>query len=238
MNPKPKGIAQPAISEVLAAFLEEQRQRLKPRTFRRYEDVVQLLQLYINDYGPGEIDEREEVRYDGFHRQGLEFCDIYGPEEILSRMGMFLSYFMVRKVVAGQDLLRAAGTVTKNLARWLQEKGYATAQGADRAVAQGTRAACDLPKAERLSDLLYDFAHSAPPEEILEQLDDHFTIERVEPGRLWLAGLMYHRAETVGPISVPKQVTDLAEEGWAVSLLLGRTRRGWRILEVGNVYPL
>lgn len=33
---------------------------------------------------------------------------------------------MVRKVIPGKDLMRAAGTVTKKLAAWLAEKSYAS----------------------------------------------------------------------------------------------------------------
>jgi hypothetical protein len=72
---------------------------------------------------------------------------------------------------------------------------------------------------------------------VLEQLEDSFTITRVEPGQLWLSGLL-SSAGTIGPLAVPQEISDLAEEGWSVNLLLGRTRHGWRILEVGNVYPL
>ena len=42
----------------------------------------------------------------------------------MENLGEFLGYFMVRKVVAGQELLRAAGTVTKKLARWLHDQGF------------------------------------------------------------------------------------------------------------------
>ena len=31
---------------------------------------------------------------------------------------------MIRKVIAGRDLKRAAGSVTKKLSKWLAEKGY------------------------------------------------------------------------------------------------------------------
>jgi hypothetical protein len=44
------------------------------------------------------------------------------------------------------------------LARWLQEKGYATTEQAESVVAEETRATRDLPKAEPLANLLYDFA--------------------------------------------------------------------------------
>ena len=36
----------------------------------------------------------------------------------------FLGYFMPRKVLCGKETIRAAGTVTKKLAKWLSEKGY------------------------------------------------------------------------------------------------------------------
>jgi len=237
MNTEPKGIAQPTISEVLQEFLDEQRQRLKPRTFARYEDVIELFQASMNSYAYNYLDEEEGDLFDELHDQDIEFCDMFGPEKILGNVNEFLGYFMVRKVMCGQELLKAAGTVTRKLARWLEGRGYVMAEDAEWAVETGAEAARSLPKAEKLAGLFYDFAHSLPPEDILERVDDRFTIERVEPGKLWLSGWM-PLTGTIGPIAVPREITDLAEEGWAVTLWLGRTRRGWRILDVGNVYPM
>ncbi|MBC8446459.1 MAG: hypothetical protein H8D78_01795 [Chloroflexi bacterium] len=238
MDTKPQGIAQPTISEVLQQFLDDQSRRLEPRTFARYEDVIGLLQHSINGYAYNRLRAEESALFDALYGQGLQFCDVFGPEKILDNIGEFLDYFMVRKVIAGQELLRAAGTVTKKLARWLQEKGYAAAEEAEMAVELGGEAARSLPRAEELANLLYDFAHSQPSEELLERVDDRFTIERVESGKLWLSGWLSPRRGTIGPIAVPREITDLAEEGWAVTLWLGRTPRGWKILDVGNVYPM
>jgi hypothetical protein len=238
MDAKPRSIAQPTISEVLQQFLDEQRERLKPRTFARYEDVIDLLQTSLNGYAYQYLDEEESALFDELYDQDIEFCDIFGPDKVLVNVDEFLGYFMVRKVIAGQELLKAAGTVTKKLARWLQEKGYATAEEAEVAVEEGAEAARSLPKAEKLADLFYGFAHSQSPEEMIEEFDDRFTIERIEPGKLWLSGWLPPSKGTIGPIAVPREITDLAEEGWAVTLWLGRTRRGWKILDVGNVYPM
>jgi hypothetical protein len=55
---------------------------------------------------------------------------------------------MVSKVMAGEDLLRAAGTVTKRLGFWLEEHGYVDgAVGADVAE-RGADAARYLPRAD------------------------------------------------------------------------------------------
>jgi len=239
VNTKPQGITQPTISEVLQEFLDEQRQRLKPRTFARYEDVIELFEASMNGYAYNSLDEEEGALFDElYNEQHVEFCDVFGPEKILGNVGEFLDYFMVRKVIASQELLKAAGTVTKKLARWLEERDYATAEEAEMAVETGAEAARSLPKAEKLAGLFYDFAHSQSPGKVLERIDDRFDIERVEPGKLWLSGWMSRGKGTIGPIAVPREITDLAEEGWSVTLWLGRTRRGWKILDVGNVYPM
>ncbi len=67
------------------------------------------------------------------------FCHLFGPDEIPPHLGEFLGYFMVRKVSAGQELLKAAGTVTGKLARWLEQQAYIESDAAEVAVdARGT----------------------------------------------------------------------------------------------------
>lgn len=230
-------ISQPTIRQVLNEFLAEQGRRLRPRTLAQYRSVVQLLQICIDDYAYNYLDRAEQARYDRLAGRDIHFCDVFGPDKILSNVHEFLGYFIVRKVVAGQDLLRAAGTVVKRLSAWLEEKGYATADGTAMATATGSAAARNLPRAEKLAGLLCRLAQGRLSQKVLEYKEDQFVITRIEPGCLWLAGMLSGQ-ETIGPIAVPQEISDLTEEGWAVSLLLGRTQRGWEILEVGNVYPL
>jgi hypothetical protein len=61
-------------------------------------------------------------------------------------------------------------------------------------------------------------------------VEDYLLISRVEPGALWFEG-------GIGPVKVPNEASELAEVGWSVNLVLGRTSRGWQIVEVGSVYP-
>ncbi len=49
-----------------------------------------------------------------------------------------------------------------------------------------------------------------------ERLEDYFTIERVEPGVLWLSG-------GVGPVNVGAAASSLARPGWSVYLVLARS---------------
>lgn len=136
--------------------------------------------------------------------------------------------------MAGEELLRAAGTVTKKLAKWMAANGYLDAAAADEAVERGTSAARDLPRAERLSRLLFDQAQRGAKDcgDIADDdiVEDYFTIERVEPGALWLTG-------DAGPVKVSDEASSLAQPGWSVYLVLARTAQGWKLLESDNVYP-
>lgn len=225
-----------SIDQALDAFLEDQRDRLSARTMRTYEEVVELLRHSLNGYAPNALDKRDHKRWEKAFAAGDEdaFCHLFGPEHILGHLGEFLGYFMVRKVIAGQELLRSAGTVTKKLAAWLYEQHYVSDAERDLAVEQGTGAARDLPRAERLANLLYDQSRSTPsfdPGQLGkgDLIEDYLMIERIESGALFFAG-------AVGPLAVSEKASALAEVGWGVNITLARLKGAWRVVEVGNVY--
>jgi hypothetical protein len=120
------GDSEPSIHQVLAEFLADQRSRLAPRTYRNYEYVVELLSDCLNGYAYQSLDEVDRTRWEAAYDAGDEeaFCRLFGPYQIVGNLSEFLGYFMVRKVIAGQELLRAAGTVTKKLASWLHDQGF------------------------------------------------------------------------------------------------------------------
>src|SRR6266540_1072880 len=226
-----------SIERALNDFLAEQRLRLADASFRKYVDVVDLLVSSLNNYGHDTLSEPERrlftEAYDGGDEQA--FCHLFGPEKIPEHLGSFLGYFMVRKVFASRELLRAAGTVTGRLVRWLEREGYVEADVAAEAIERAKAAARDLPRADRLGELLADLTDADPPGGLEELADDCFVedylpIERVEPGALWFGG-------GVGPLAVPKAASELAEVGWEVNVVMARTASGWRLLEVGCVYP-
>src|SRR5713101_7087734 len=108
---------QVTIEQVLEEFLADQGKRLSTRTMRNYRDVISLPQDCMNGYGPNSLDGGDHKRWKKAFDAGDfdAFCHLLGPEYILGNVGEFLGYFMIRKVMAGQELLRAAGTVTKKL---------------------------------------------------------------------------------------------------------------------------
>lgn len=222
----------PTIDSTLTEFLAEQRERLSARTFANYEDVIGLLRSSLDNYGPNSLDARERRRWEtAFEEDDEAFCHLFGPEKIPEHLGEFLGYFMIRKVFASQELLKASGTVTKKLVRWLQARGYIDDEAADRAQDAGV----ELPAADRLGDLLHDAADAAPPldpEAVADEdwVEDYLAIARVEPGRIWFEN-------GVGPIAVPREASDLAQPGWSLFVTAAKHRGHWHLLENGFVYP-
>ncbi|HLG19851.1 MAG TPA: hypothetical protein VI895_08580, partial [Bdellovibrionota bacterium] len=166
-------------------------------------------------------------------------CQIFGPQQILPNLGMFLDYFMVRKVIVGQDLLRASGTVSKKLSRWLGERGYVDADAASEGAERGADAARDLPRAERAARILWEAAANSvvDPTDLSEDdlIDfDHFTICKLRPGQLWLTHFESGKEQPLAPIAVPEAATKLLQEGWDLGCALGRVRGKWWLVEVGS----
>jgi len=142
---------------------------------------------------------------------------------------------MVRKVIAAQALLKASGTVTGKLLRWLAESGHIDEGAADDASARAREAARDLPIADRLRTLLHDVTDHAPaidPDEVADAdwVEDYREITDVEPGKIWFEG-------GVGPIAVPRKASDLARPGWSAFVTAAKIGATWHLLEVGVVYP-
>ena len=232
--------AELTIGEVLTEFLAEQQDRLSAKAFARYRQVIRLLTDSLNNYAYQGLSQRDAELFNRvYNAQGdehHEFCEIFGPDQIAPNLREFLGYFMVRKVSAGAEFKRAAGAVTKALAQWLAQKGYVPEEAAAEGAAAGGRAASDLPKAETLACRLMEYAERQRPSVANDQdvLEDHFTIHRVEHGRIWLKAM---DGSELGPIALPPVLARQCKVGWELAGAVSQVHGRWKLLEVWNVYP-
>lgn len=239
-------MADPTIDQVFEEFLEEQYARWKPSTVSKYEDVISLLRHHLNGYGYDSLSKEEGELFDKYYNaegeEHREFCQLFGPDKIVGELGMFLNYFLIRKVIAGPGLMKSAGTVIKKLSKWLLARGYISTEDGEIGLEEGTDAARDLPKADKAARILAEdacgFALGIGGLEKGDYLDfAHFRIARVEPGKLWFYNYPAQKPELLGPVIVPRAATQLLREYWDISCALGRVRGTWRMVEVANVYP-
>ncbi|XVQ85381.1 hypothetical protein ACQP2K_42415 [Microbispora siamensis] len=126
--------------------------------------MIDLFRDCMDMYGPNSLHEEDEKRWRESFDNGDEdaFTRLLDAVYIESMLGEFLGYFMVRKVMAGQGLLRAAGTVTKKLVTWLAEQGVIDRETAAAQAARAADAARDLPKADRLAEALHQLSLKTP----------------------------------------------------------------------------
>jgi hypothetical protein len=221
------------INQVFEEFLAEQKTRLSQSTLSKYESIIDLLRACLEGYWPG----HDHEEYDRITKAGGTYCGTFGPEEILGGLSEFLGYFMPRKVIAGKDTMKAAGTVTKKLVKWLAEKKYVEDdEGLELAEERAGEAARELPASQDVMDLLEAYIDEHAPAHYSEEIEDHFSITRVEPGKLWLEPFVSGNRK-IGPIPVSREVSDLCKVGWDIGGMVVKTPKGWRLVEVWNVSP-
>jgi len=192
----------------------------------------------LERYGYMYLDEAEEELFDRHYDGGTDeetvFCRLFGPEKIADNAGEFLGYFMPHKVMCGEDLLRASGTVIKKLSTWLLEKGYIYPEDATEMKERAETASRELPAADRFSRALYDYVESQPfIEEGEEELDDYFEVIEVETGKLHLKAPGLEKPVAV---KVPGRISKLCKKGWMLNLLLIKTEGSWVIAESGGAF--
>jgi len=246
-NIKLAQIANPCIDRIFRGFLAEQYKRLKSKTYKKYEHVIDLLRHHLNGYAYEGLSKSESTLFDNyFNAEGKkhrEFCQLFGPEKIIENMESFLTFFMIRKVMTSEELLRSAGVVMRKLSKWLVQNGYITEGTARDREKKCTIMIKDLISAKQAAQILlqsidnlaFDFSY-LNDEDYIEF--DHHTIERIESGKLWINVFEDDNEKTIGPIPVPKRATELLQKGWDISCALGRIYGEWRIVEVANVYPI
>jgi hypothetical protein len=189
-----------------------------------------LYRSYLESYWPGHSQEE----YNAITRAKGTYCGTFGAEDIAFGFAAFLDDFMPRKVIGSNEMMKAAGTVIKKLAKWLVEKGYTEDDELLRE--QIGEMAGDLPASQKLLDHLCDWLADALPVKTDRQIEGHFIIRRIGPRQIWLESILSGDTE-IGPIPVPAKVAKTCKVGWDVGGVVGLSKKGWRLIEVWNISP-
>jgi hypothetical protein len=239
---------EPNIKQTLAEFLDDQKMRLKKKTFENYKNVIVLFESHLNNYAHQVLAEKERKYFDDqYDNHNREFCELFGPDKILGGYNEFFGYFLPRKVIAGEEFFKNCGTVLKKLAKWMETKGYTGPEDSLRAIEASARGGKNAAEAERIGRMLYNFKKRYPLKQTIDQdennfVESYFTIERVEKNILHLQD-DESPDEEVYAVKVPASLAGkLAPAvGWQVwlGLIKAKTKgmEEWNIVEVGNVYP-
>lgn len=144
---------------------------------------------------------------------------------------------MPRKVMCGKEMLKSSGTVVKKLGKWLVRQGYVTDESSSNMVELGKEASSKLPAAEELAKMLFEYADCHPVSNWADEIDGYLTVDKVEPAKIFFSSLEDNQGDYV-VLELPKKITDKCKVGWQMNLFLGKTKKGWQIIEVGQVYSM
>src|SRR5690625_1843507 len=229
------------IQMILNEFLKAQNERLQERTFREYEEVIEMFQVYLNGYAHQYLDNEDMQKFkEQYETDEESFIKIFGYDKIdLATYSDFFEYFIIRKVMAGESFMKKAVRVIKKLTKWLKEKKHIDdKQYNDLIEFFDDGHAKALPNAEKVADLIYDLADQTPEREYFgELLEGYFTIIDIKSQALWVDDMLGGQTN-IGPVVVTEQIAKLCQEGWDLSLVIGKYQDKWHILESGNVYPV
>ena len=193
------------ISKVFEEFLADQEARLSPEPVTKYRDILSLYESYLESYWPGQGEE-DYRRITG--QKAVRFVARMGPRRFSTVIPSSSATSCRHKVVCGKEMMKAAGTVTKALAKWLAEKGYAT--DTSDAQERAKEAATDLPAAQDVLELLEQYVDEHSPLTYQQEIEDHFWIKKIEPGKL-SAGTLDRRGRGARARPGTERITEICQ---------------------------
>lgn len=227
------------LKKILDDFLADQEERLSKRTYSDYSDVIFFFQDYLNSYAYNFLPEDEHDNFEEKAIYGEEsYCEMYSID-MLSSMEIddFMTDFMIRKVMAEKYLMKKTVTVMRRFSKWLKNNDYIDDEKFEIFYSTINEKKDDLPKAAELSDLIYDESIKNEFNKYNSYEEGNYVITKIKPGKLWVRDYM-EGGDEIGPVVVPKKITNLAKKDFYVYLELGKKGYKYYIVNSGNVYPI
>ncbi len=227
--------AQPSVRETLDAFLTDASPGLPKRVESSHRSNAELLCAYLDSYGPNDLSPVEQERHELLSEDGrAAFCDIFGPEYIASGIGMYLDWFLPKKVGVSEDGAKKAVRFTRELLAWFVDKEIVPAEDTASAQENVAQVAQGLPAAARFGRIAREWCDGTVCDGG-DMVEDEFEIVGVDTGVLWLDA--YLTGEQYGASPVPEEVSAAARVGMQFSGAIVPLGGSWCIAEVWTVYP-
>lgn len=228
-------IANPTIESIFRQYLDDCAVSKKGKASR--EDAIDLFTDSLNGYAYQSLSEDETKIFEHYFElendEHKEFCEIFGADKIIENISEFVGYFLIRKVMGSATFLGKAAKEIEHLCYWLEKNKFISSEEAREGAGYAATAAKLLPRSEKAAQLLCAAAqqYNGIAEVVEEGTMD---ITKVSSDSIWLCPI---GGKEVGPIFLPKNVTDLLEVGWDINCALAKHRGKWLVVEVGNIYP-
>lgn len=216
------------IEQAFSAFLKELRTGLPASAVANAETVVDMLRHHLNTC-------------DTVANDGKNFCEHAQTPDLIGHLDRFLRYCVMRELVLSFEQQEFVFFVTYDFCEWLYKgkllpeedfQGFQNLREEHmamwkRACAAAHEIASSLPRrrSRGVSNVIEFGRH-----DIAQIQDDQVWLE------IWSLPTL-PADDSVGPITLPKKLAATLQVGWMITCELAKSKSGWQIVEVGNIYP-
>jgi hypothetical protein len=217
-----------SIEDSFSEFLNALRAELPASAVKNTETVIDMLRHHLNTCDEGGGDKT--------------FCIHARPADIESHLDRFLRCCVMRELVLTFEQQEFVFFVTYSFCDWLYKNNllpdnvFVAFQLLrdhhmdmwKRACTAAHMIASSLARHKSMiaSDQVIDFGRH--------------DIARIKGDQIWLdiwsLPILPEECE-VGPIKLPKDVAASLEVGWMITCEIAKSNSGWRIVQIGNIYP-
>jgi len=217
------------IDESMEAYLIDVRSNFPAAAIGNATAVLSMLRNYLDN------DDHEEAPTGSF-------CKRSQPTTMISRLDRFMRYRVMRELVVSFEQQECVFFVTYDFCDWLRKKGllpdkeYRLFQDLKDghlemwknggAVAQAIAISLQGTRPAGRSGEVIEFARH----DVLKIEGDQIWLE------IWLP-MILPKETKIGPITLPKTFAASLQVGWMITCELKKSKAGWRITEIGNIYP-
>jgi len=225
---KQKGLSSvSSVEDAVSLFLKDLRAELPASAVKKAEFVIGMLIRHLSECDEANADEK--------------FSSQSGPAELIDHLDRFLRYCVMRELVLSFEEQEFVFFVTYDFCEWLNKT---------KLLPQDVYAAFQLVRDNHMD--MWKQACAAAHEihttlgrrslttgnQVIE-LGRH-DIARIDGDQIWLEVWslpILPKNRNVGPITLPKKLAAVLQVGWMITCELAKSKSGWHIVDVGNIYP-
>jgi hypothetical protein len=220
-------------------FFDRDDSELMRGTRTEYEHALLLLEIYINSFGSVLLGASDTLPTFARPKDG-PVSKRYNTDSVAKLFRGFALFFLRFKVNAPNEIKITLLKIIEEFVDWL----IATGQ-----LSKGFQ--INFEQADLKSNYLAlhafnvlsrTIANSTQSTKKLEDTHDSepiYVVSRVKSGKLWFIYVAEDRRyDELGPVNVPRGVSDILKPGWLVDCAFGKFDGKWQITAVRRILPI
>lgn len=227
-----------SLNKAMNRFFDRDDDMLMHGTRKDYDHALLLLEEYINSFGRVMLRAADAAPTPAKPKDG-PVSKRYDPASLVNLFRGFALFFLQFKVNGPIEKKETFIRIIEEFVEWLRLNGHLSREFQ-----------CNFELADKRSNhlalhalgvLARTIANSARPSKMIEDLHDgepFYVVSRVKSEKLWFIYLANKSYDELGPVKVPRGVSDIIKPGWLVDCAFSKYDGKWQITTVRAIMPI